>query len=208
MQLHEVVAADVLDYAPASGRQAAVGERHANADQEIARRAIAQAQWTGPAGGEQAADRVTRRVERVEGEELAALAKLSLERLERDAGFDADHHVGLRALEHAIELGRANLDAVSRCRVSHLGGSATADWENRMTCLRRFVQQPCHLFGRGWFFDGPTGHYRFASTARPVRPARCGRLCSGSGKILPGFMIPAPSSAPFTRHIASRSSGL
>ena len=63
VQLHHVVAADVLHHAPAAGGQLAVRQRHANADQEIARRPVAQSQRTGPTGGEQPADGVARRVE-------------------------------------------------------------------------------------------------------------------------------------------------
>ncbi len=43
MKLHQVVAADVLDHAPAGAREAAVGERHADADEEVAGRAVAKA---------------------------------------------------------------------------------------------------------------------------------------------------------------------
>ena len=66
MQLHHVVAADVLDHATTAGREPAVGKRDTNADQEISRRPVAEPQRSRPAGREQAADRVARRVERIE----------------------------------------------------------------------------------------------------------------------------------------------
>src|SRR5207247_10318370 len=70
VQLHQVVAGDILDDAPAGARELAVGQRHANADREIARGAVAQSQRPGPTAREQPAYRVTRRVERVERQEL------------------------------------------------------------------------------------------------------------------------------------------
>src|ERR1700736_6841554 len=104
MKLHQVVASDVLDHAPASGREPAVGEGDADADEEIASRAEALAKRAGPSRREEAADGVAGRVERVEREKLPALAELRLQRLEGDPRLDAHDHARLRVFEPAVEL--------------------------------------------------------------------------------------------------------
>src|SRR5260370_22949596 len=111
-------------------------------------------------------------------------------------------------LEHAVERGGAELDAFTRGGVSPLRGPPAADREHGHAGLGDLVQAARQLLGGRGLLRRGSAHHHLASIARPVRPAMCRRLRSGSGKILPGFMIPCASNAFFTSLIASRSSAV
>src|SRR5439155_22486180 len=104
--LHQLIPAYVLHHSTAPGRERSVRQGDAEADQEGAWRPESQPKRPGPSSCEQAADGVAGRVERIKGQNLARLAELRLQSFERDPRFDADHHVGLRVLDHAVEAGR------------------------------------------------------------------------------------------------------
>ena len=127
MQLHHVVAADILDHPPAAAGQLAVGQRDADADEKVARRPVTHALRAGPPGGQQPAHGVSRRAERIEGQELAGLAELRLQRLERDAGLDAHDHVGLRVLDDAVEARGVEQHVATLERVAHAARPAAAE---------------------------------------------------------------------------------
>ena len=226
MQLHQVVAADVLDDTTAGGCQLAVGQSHADANEKIARRPEAQAQRPGPSGRQQSADRVAGRVEWIKRKKLARLRQLRLQRLQGDPGLDAHHHVRLRVLDHAVEEGRVQEHICPFGRIAHSACPAATDREHRQLCFGGFVQAARQLFSCGRLLDRRfrfTGsprthgeasefvgfcHHHFASMASPVLPARWTGLREGSGKILPGLRMPSASKTSFTRCIASRSSSL
>src|ERR1700674_1905981 len=208
MQLHHVVAADVLDHASACAGQSPVRQGNAYADEVVSRGTEALAKWPGPTCGEQPSDGVPGRVERIEWKELARLAELRLQRLESDARLHADHHVGLRVLEHAIESSRMELEVTALSRIAHCARPAASDGHHGPSSVSGLAQPPRQLHSRGRLLDRGGFHHHFASMARPVRPARRACLRVGSGKILPGFMIPSTSKASFTCCIAERSSGL
>src|SRR4029077_21235206 len=99
----------------------------ADADEKVARCAEPQSQGPAPSARKQAADRVPGRVERVERQELAGLAQLSLQGLELDARLDADDHVGLRVLEHAVEARGVQLDVAALRWIAHRARAAAPD---------------------------------------------------------------------------------
>src|SRR5260370_10322433 len=107
-------------------------------------------------------------------EELAALAKLRWERFERDPRLDAHHHVCLRVLEHAVEGGRPQLDAISSGRIAHLSCPATADRKHRQPRLARFVDASGKLLSGCRLLGDIPSYHPLASLARPVPPVRWG----------------------------------
>src|SRR6185312_16446883 len=104
----------------------------------------------------------------------------------------------------AVEARSVQFDIAAVQNAAHAARSPAAYRHHGELLVRSVVQDARKLFGG---LGSLLRHHHFASRASPERPARWTVLREGSGKILPGFMIPAGSKASFTRCIASRSSG-
>ena len=140
VQLHQVVAGDILDDAPAGARELAVGQRDANADHEIARGAVAQSQRPGPTSSEQPADGMTWRVERIEWEKLTGFREVLLQSLELDPSLDRHDHVSRGVLDDTVQRGRTDLHVASLERAAHGRGATAADRRHGFACRRRLAQ--------------------------------------------------------------------
>src|SRR5262249_42780885 len=93
VELRQVVARDVLDDAPPSAHERAIGADHRDAEEQVADRPLRRAQRTGQVGGHQAADRRAPRMRRIQRQPLAGGGELGPEARERAAGLDGHRHV-------------------------------------------------------------------------------------------------------------------
>src|SRR5215472_6791199 len=101
-ELGKVVASDVLDDFPAAPGERAVGERDSNADDEVTKRAEAQAKGAAVVGREDAANGGSFGPQRIESEALAVLGEGFLQSLNGAASFDGDSEVGPGVFQDAV----------------------------------------------------------------------------------------------------------
>ncbi len=102
-QLHQVVARDVLDNLAAAVGDSAVGQCHADADDQIACSAVADAQWTTGVGGNDAAQRRLFGPGWIERQHLAMLSQRCLEGRKRHACLDGRGHIAVRVFEQPVQ---------------------------------------------------------------------------------------------------------
>ncbi len=180
---------DIFHDLPAAPHARAVGANERDPDDEIARRAEARATRTETAGRDRAADRRAFRLRDVEHEALTARTDDRVERGERRAGFDFDHHVGRRVIDRSIETrGRDDpIDAFRRIPEPRFRSAARDD--EREPALggvrerRRHVVERCgrQRFGRGeGLSHGRPSRRVRATSARRRRDGR--RRAAASGR--------------------------
>ncbi len=145
-QLAEVVPGDVLDDLAARPGDRAVGEHDRDADQQVARRAVPQAAWSGGRGGERAADGRPLDGD-IEGELLARLAEGVGECLRRDPGLHAYDEVTGDVLQDLVQAAgvQQQVAALGRGAPVHLG--AGAHREHGEIVLGRDPHHGGHLAG-------------------------------------------------------------
>ena len=121
----DVVAGDVLDHLAAEVHQLAAAREQGHAEQVIAQGAGAHPGRPRQAGGDHAADgRAGAEVRRLEGEALAMLGELGLERGDAHAGGRGDDQLGRLVLARAVEAAQVELVAVRRLAVEVLAAAA------------------------------------------------------------------------------------
>ena len=168
-ELRQVVPRDVLDHLAARLRHGAIGQGHAHAKHEVARRAVAVAQWTRIAGRDHPADRRGAVVAegRIESKHLA------------------DKHHGIhhrRRVDTGQEL---------RARIEHahtqegLGGLPP---ERRALTLPAKISKSAHEIFRPYFFFTGQSNRRALS-----RLALSGQLFNGAKRCCPRPAPPRPS---------------
>ena len=134
VQLGQVVAGDVLDHAPARLAAGAVGGGDADAEHQVARRAVQQAPRPAGVGGDHAADGGCRGGRRVQRHKLALRPQNALQLLERQARLHRGGHVArlIRQLAPQPLDAQHHVHPLRRRAQSHMAAAAARKYRRVM----------------------------------------------------------------------------